>query len=88
VRLLLLRAVADAATVGPKPLVGVSMSLAVRSLWQAPHLLNLAKAFKHSVTPRNSSQAVPAASFRPRAIQRRTTAGSQEADCRSPPQTT
>ena len=45
--LLLLRTVADAATVGPKPPGGVRMSLAVRSLWQAPHLLNFAKSVKH-----------------------------------------
>src|ERR1035438_4002978 len=43
----LLRTVADAATVGPKPPGGVRMSLAVRSLWQAPHLLNFAKSVKH-----------------------------------------
>jgi hypothetical protein len=36
-----------AATVRRKSLVSAGVSLAVRSLWQAPLLLNPAKAFKH-----------------------------------------
>src|SRR5690349_19835003 len=39
---------ADAATAGPKSLIS-ARALAVRSLWQAPLLLDAAKAFKHSL---------------------------------------